>query len=65
MLTKFKKNIRKIPVVSGLAKLVYDWRQEKRLRKKVAGFWLPALCRTQALRRRNTLLATSRLSGVI
>jgi len=38
MLTKFKKNIRKIPVVSGLAKLVYDWRQEKRLRKKVAGF---------------------------
>jgi MoaA/NifB/PqqE/SkfB family radical SAM enzyme len=38
MLIKFKKNIKKIPVVSGLAKLVYDWRQEKKLRKKVDDF---------------------------
>lgn len=38
MRQSIKKTIRKIPGLSGLAKLVYDWRQEKRLQKKVKKF---------------------------
>ncbi len=34
-MSQLKKIIRKIPGLSGAAKLVYDWRQEKKLREKI------------------------------